>query len=164
MNSIQLTELYTAQAQLDAHIQEQHKVTYTSTRDKRILALLVEVGEMINETKVFKFWSKKPANDKAIILDEYADGLHFFLSLGLEVGSKKMTYDLQPSSVDITALTISVFAGVSQLKSQFTVAVFEQAFQDYLILMILLGFTVNEVLEGYFKKLGVNYTRQQNNY
>ena len=78
--NIQLKPLVNEQAKLDAHIQSQHQVTYQTTREKRILALLVEVGEMINETKTFKFWSKKPSAEKPIILDEYADGLHFLLS------------------------------------------------------------------------------------
>ena len=76
---IELKPLINEQAKLDAHIQSQHQVTYANTRDKRILALLVEIGEMINETKTFKFWSKKPSAEKPIILDEYADGLHFLL-------------------------------------------------------------------------------------
>ena len=80
---INLKDLFTEQAKLDGHIQTQHQVTYATTREKRILALLVEIGEMINETKTFKFWSKKPSAEKPIILDEYADGLHFLLSLAI---------------------------------------------------------------------------------
>ena len=83
---IDLTDLYQAQRQLDEHIQTQHGVDYRSTRSKRTLALLVEVGELINETRAFKFWSLKAPSEKPIIVDEYADGIHFFLSLGLDVG------------------------------------------------------------------------------
>ena len=161
---IHLQELYQAQAKLDAHIQSQHSVTYEQTTDKRILALLVEVGEMINETKCFKFWSKKPANEKAIILDEYADGIHFFLSLGLQVQSKKMTYELTHLQGDLTKETIETFARILAFKTSMTISTFEYAFGHYLSLLPLLGFKTEDLVEGYFKKLGVNYTRQQTNY
>ncbi|MEN9819821.1 MAG: hypothetical protein RL379_599 [Bacillota bacterium] len=162
--TIQLKPLMNEQAKLDAHIQSQHQVTYASTRDRRILALLVEVGEMINETKTFKFWSKKPSAEKPIILDEYADGLHFLLSLAIEVQSQKMTYEIQPLTVSLTKATILVFQHVSELSKHWHVKHLEHAFQAYLDLMPLLGFTSEDVIEAYFKKLGVNYTRQQNAY
>lgn len=162
--NMNLTPLIQEQAKLDAHIQQQHQVTYASTRDKRLLALLVEVGEMINETKTFKFWSKKPSAEKPIILDEYADGLHFLLSLAIEVGSTKMNYEILPSSLSLTQATLAVFTAISELVKVWHVAHLETAFQHYLNLMPLLGFDAETVIEAYFKKLGVNYTRQQNAY
>jgi dimeric dUTPase (all-alpha-NTP-PPase superfamily) len=162
--NIDLTRLYAQQAQLDAHIQQQHQQTYASTRQKRMLALLVELGEMINETKVFKFWSKKPPADKPIILDEYADGLHFYLSLGIEVQSKKMIYELTPPSSDIVEQTLLTFSSITGLQNNFTAAQLETSFMMYLQLIPLLGMTDEEVYQAYFKKLGVNYQRQQNHY
>ena len=161
---IELKPLINEQAKLDAHIQSQHQVTYANTRDKRILALLVEIGEMINETKTFKFWSKKPSAEKPIILDEYADGLHFLMSLSIEVQSQKMNYEIQPLQVTLTQATILVFQHVSELSKHWHVKHLESAFQAYLNLIPLLGFTADDVVQAYFKKLGVNYTRQQNAY
>jgi dimeric dUTPase (all-alpha-NTP-PPase superfamily) len=129
-----------------------------------MLALLVELGEMINETKVFKFWSKKPPADKPIILDEYADGLHFYLSLGIEVQSKKMIYELTPPSSDIVEQTLLTFSSITGLQNNFTAAQLETSFMMYLQLIPLLGMTDEEVYQAYFKKLGVNYQRQQNHY
>jgi len=161
---IELKPLINEQAKLDAHIQSQHQVTYANTREKRILALLVEIGEMINETKTFKFWSKKPSAEKPIILDEYADGLHFLLSLSIEVQSQKMNYDIQTLYLSLTQATILVFQHVSELSKHWHVKHLESAFQAYLNLIPLLGFTADDVVQAYFKKLGVNYTRQQNAY
>ena len=161
---IELKPLINEQAKLDAHIQSQHQVTYANTRDKRILALLVEIGEMINETKTFKFWSKKPSAEKPIILDEYADGLHFLMSLSIEVQSQKMNYEIQPLHLSLTQATILVFQHVSELSKHWHVKHLESAFQAYLNLIPLLGFTADDVVQAYFKKLGVNYTRQQNAY
>jgi dimeric dUTPase (all-alpha-NTP-PPase superfamily) len=161
---LDLTDLYQAQRQLDQHIQTQHGVDYRSTRSKRTLALLVEVGELINETRAFKFWSLKAPSEKPIILDEYADGIHFFLSLGLDVGSNKMVYDIVRPSNDVVAQSLNVYEAIIVLHQDFNITVFEVAFQAYLNMMILLGFDTQDVVEGYFKKLGVNYTRQQTKY
>jgi dimeric dUTPase (all-alpha-NTP-PPase superfamily) len=162
--NIELTLMLAEQAKLDAHIQQQHQVSYASTREKRLLALLVEVGEMINETKTFKFWSKKPSAEKSIILDEYADGLHFLLSLSIEVQSRKHQYEIATISKTLTQATIEVFQAISDLSKAFTINALEKSFQYYLNLIPLLGFTSEEVVEAYFKKLGVNYTRQKNAY
>jgi dimeric dUTPase (all-alpha-NTP-PPase superfamily) len=162
--TIDLKLMLAEQAKLDAHIQQQHQVSYASTREKRLLALLVEVGEMINETKTFKFWSKKPSAEKPIILDEYADGLHFLLSLSIEVQSSQHHYEIAHLSKTLTQATIDVFQAISDLSKAFTVKALEKSFQSYINLIPLLGFTSEEVVEAYFKKLGVNYTRQKNAY
>jgi dimeric dUTPase (all-alpha-NTP-PPase superfamily) len=162
--TIDLTKLFPEQHKLDQHIQSQHGVSYESTRAKRLLALLVELGEMINETKTFKFWSTKPSAPKPVILDEYADGLHFLLSLALDIGSKKYVYSIEKLAISLTEATLIAFQQVVQLMDQWSVAQVELAYQSYLNLIPLLGFTADEVLAAYFQKLGVNYNRQQNHY
>lgn len=61
-------------------IDEKTRVTNTT------LALIVEVAEMANEIRSFKHWSKKSPSSKEIILGEYVDVLHFFLSLANQLG------------------------------------------------------------------------------
>jgi len=52
-----------------------------SVLDKKLLALSVEVGELANATRCFKYWSTKEDEGKERILDEFADVLHFLLSV-----------------------------------------------------------------------------------
>ena len=78
-----LKEMYQKQLELDTEIAKNHNISYEETKDKRLLALLVELGEFANATRTFKFWSFKPSESKERVLDEFADGLHFLLSLGL---------------------------------------------------------------------------------
>jgi len=47
----------------------------------RLLALQVEVSELANATRCFKYWSTKQAESKERLLDEYADCMHFMLSI-----------------------------------------------------------------------------------
>ncbi len=58
-------------------------------KKKKMLALLVEIGELANETRCFKYWSNKPASEREVILEEYVDGLHFILSIGIDLGIDK---------------------------------------------------------------------------
>ena len=83
---LNLKPLFDAQKALDATIHEQHQTNYAKTHDDRVLALLVELGELANTTRCFKFWSLKGSEVEAIVLDEYADALHFLLSIGIMHG------------------------------------------------------------------------------
>jgi len=78
-------KLYSMQYALDTHIEEKHGLK-EDLFNRKMLALLVELGELANETRCFKFWSLKAASEKAVILEEFVDGVHFILSLGLESG------------------------------------------------------------------------------
>ena len=49
---------------------------------ERFLAMIVEVCELANATRCFKYWSEKESETKERLLDEYADCLHFLLSIG----------------------------------------------------------------------------------
>ena len=83
---IVLDDLYPLQKELDEDSAQRHNGSYESTKDKRLLALLVEFGEFANETRCFKYWSLKPMSEKEVVLDEYADAMHCFLSLGIPLG------------------------------------------------------------------------------
>ncbi len=164
MSNIDLTSLYDHQAKLDAHIQSTHHVDYATTRQKRLLALLVELGELANETRVFKFWSLKTRSSDDIILDEYADGLHFLLSLGIDAQSEKKVYTISPNHFDAVTSFLNTYQSIHALQITFNAMNLESAMQQYLDLIGCLGYSVTQVLEAYVNKLNVNYQRQQNHY
>lgn len=84
LKKIEWKELLDAQRNLDLHTFEIRGQTYASTSEKRLLALLVELHELANETKCFKFWSSKPVGNREKVLMEYVDVLHFILSIFCE--------------------------------------------------------------------------------
>src|SRR5690625_840666 len=53
-----LEKLFKIQAELDKRIVEKHGLQNEDLLDKKILALQVELGELANEWRGFKFWSK----------------------------------------------------------------------------------------------------------
>jgi len=57
---LNLQQLFTMQRQLDQHIEDKHELHKEDLIPRKLLALLVEIGELANETRCFKFWSVKP--------------------------------------------------------------------------------------------------------
>ena len=71
--NINLTNCLVKQAELDERIMDMHHQTRESTQRKRVLALLVEIAELANETRSFKYWSLKGASEKEVLIEEYVD-------------------------------------------------------------------------------------------
>ena len=164
MEQANLHELFLAQAKLDATIAENHHVSYATTRSKRTLALLVEIGEFANTTRCFKYWSNKGSEEKDVVLDEYADGLHFFLSLGIDIASTKEVYEINRPSLELTDQFHLVYRLICYFKDDASEANYIKAFTEFLNIVPLIGYTWKDLEEAYYKKLGTNYVRQETNY
>lgn len=159
--------------------------------NKLILALQVEIGECANEWRGFKFWSKdqEPRTykleynpitgdplqgyrsinyNKNPLLEEYVDGLHFVMDIGLERGFtnrdfqdhniKTHTYD------DITAQFIWISHSVTEVYKSLDEDEYEILVCEYLALGKMLGFTWEQIEQAYFKKNQINHRRQDNGY
>ena len=161
---INLEELYQLQAGLDKDIADKHGVSYESTHSKRLLALIVELGELANETRCFKYWSNKGPSAKEIVMDEYADGLHFLLSLGIPLHARKYKYELKGTGEDLTLQFHHLYQAATRLLSDYTFEAYEDCFQKYLNLAVDLGSSADDIVNAYKSKLAVNYHRQETNY
>jgi dimeric dUTPase (all-alpha-NTP-PPase superfamily) len=163
---MQLEKLFRMQSGLDQHIEEKHGLQNEDLFDRKVLALLVEIGELANETRCFKFWSIKPSSEKSIVLEEYVDGIHFILSLGIECGFQNLDYtlDMEPSTTSTTEQFLLIYQNVNKFKDSKNVMDFKTLLQSYLQLGTLLGISNEEMEKAYFTKNEVNYQRQQNNY
>ena len=82
---IRIDDLQQIQNTLDSRIFEIHNTSREETRNDRILALLVEAGELANETRCFKYWSLKKPSSNDLIFEEFSDVVHFSLSLGIDL-------------------------------------------------------------------------------
>lgn len=164
MEKAQIRDLFIAQKGLDETIHKNHGVSYENTFTRRTLALLVEIGELANTTRCFKFWSYKKCEAKEVVLDEYADGLHFFLSLGIIIDSKKTEYEIVKPDNDLTEQFLKIYESVSVFKNDSSEENYEKAFSNFFNLLPLLGYSWDDLEKAYYKKLGTNYVRQETNY
>ncbi len=159
-----LTDLYKKQRELDANIAANHQITYESTRNKRTLALLVELGEFANATRTFKYWSNKSGESKERILDEFADGLHFILSLGVDQGFEVDYIDVDDDSSSLTDNLLKTYELTSIFYSSQTQSNYLRVFESYLRALFKLGYSWQEAKDAYYLKLEENYNRQKTNY
>lgn len=161
-----ITHLFEMQEQLDQRIEIEHGLEEESLIERKVLALLVELGELANETRCFKFWSKKPSSTKDVVLEEYVDGIHFILSLGIEMNLQKETVnlDFSVSEGGLVPAFMKVYANIhsfSEIPSKYT---YESLLSSYLKLGKSLHFSFEEIERAYFKKNTINHERQNKGY
>ncbi|MCM3598989.1 dUTP diphosphatase [Metabacillus idriensis] len=161
--------------------------------EKLTLALIVEIGECANEWRGFKFWSKdQEPNTFAIkttafgkklvnieedqlfnpLLEEYVDGLHFILELGIELeevlneyvedcfgGIENQTYLQKKKTITEQFILVSNLAGQMVEDDYYC-----ELFAAYLNLGEMLGFTDEQIEQAYYTKNEVNHQRQKQGY
>ncbi|WP_026389115.1 dUTP diphosphatase [[Acholeplasma] multilocale] len=133
--------------------------------NKKIVAFLVETGEYANEERSFKFWSNKKEAELDVQLDEYIDGIHFLISIGLQIN-----YDFDNFSQSDFGLTTNVDAYLTlvNLLSDFIKDRDFDSYEDllniYLNISDIKAYSETEIIEAYKIKNKINFERQDNNY
>lgn len=179
--------LFLLQSELDAHIEETHpRKEGESRHDKKVLAALVELGELANEARFFKFWSHDQAPRKEVpevvvtedfgggnrveeviyrnlVLEEFVDGIHFLLSIGLENGIEELS--IKPiKKHTLTEQFNNLFCVFSLMFVYFTPKAYSEAWSAYVGLAGMLGLSWEEVEAAYLAKNKKNHQRQESNY
>lgn len=162
---VNLAKLFMMQKELDTKIETQHQLQQEMLFDRKILALLVEVGELANETRCFKFWSVKPPASIDVILEEYVDGIHFILSLGLEIDIEPTIYfENKQDKRTVTEQFLYVYQSITLFKDERSISMYKNMFEEYLFLGELLGFSSAQIEKAYVSKNEVNHERQKQGY
>jgi dimeric dUTPase (all-alpha-NTP-PPase superfamily) len=185
-----LAPLYEKQKELDARIVREKDLKGIDLLPMKILALQAEIGELANEWRGFKFWSQDqeprldyyeacdcphceghdefhPGNRSNRVLEEYVDGLHFILSIGLELDIPIIYVGKDKNQKqDIIKLFTSLFfgAGVIGRPESEDGMNYLSLVSDFIRLGQLLGFTWEEVERAYYSKNETNHIRQSEGY
>ncbi|WP_243386096.1 dUTP diphosphatase [Bacillus kexueae] len=158
-------KLFDLQYVLDNHIETKHQLQHESLLKRKVLAFLVELGELANETRCFKFWSVKPPSEKEIILEEYVDGLHFLLSIGLELNLQDVSFSIEEDKkIDLTDHFLNLFQAISEVDEHTTLNQYKALFTQYIQLGLALEFSVQNIYDAYISKNEVNHERQNQGY
>lgn len=159
-----MKKLFHMQRGLDSYIEKEHQLEGTDLFNQKVLALLVEIGELANETRCFKFWSTKGPSERSIILEEFVDGVHFILSLGILTQlTDTIPVAEQPAKTE-TDQFLLVMEAVHAFQKVKTKEVYQSLVNRYFMLGDMLGFSAEEVEKAYIAKNEVNYKRQQSGY
>lgn len=185
---MELSKLFEMQRQLDQRITHDKGLHGQDLLPKKILALQVELGELANEWRGFKFWSKdqrpRVTNEIAAVagdvrtpvvehtknpmLEEYVDCLHFIMSIGLEVDAEidqQLLLQRHRYSSDITEyfnLLFGAWNGIDTREDNYEYYLW--TLEVFLELGEMLGFTWEQISMAYFEKNKVNHERQATGY
>src|SRR5690625_3873533 len=119
-----LNDLFKKQKELDEYIVKEKGLEEQDLFKKKIVALLCELYECVNEARFFKFWSNntKPRSEvwetkivhgkpqpilKNPLLEEYIDTIHFALSIANDLGYHEHKY-IKTQPRDLNDLVIGI--------------------------------------------------------
>ena len=181
-----LSKLFEAQKKLDDRIVKEKGLEGQDLLDKKILALQVELGELANEWRGFKFWSEDQEPRTELwddrlrfhnpLLEEYVDCLHFILSIGNDLGLNNEEYSLEQDDLDGDVIDDFVFINksLSEIYFRGSDSDYSLPFSDNFLYRFLttvflslgkkLGFTWEQVEQAYYEKNKINHERQASGY
>ena len=159
-----INELYNIQEKLNKRIIKEHDLCEKDLRTDRFMALLVELGELANETRCFKYWSLKPASDKKVILEEFSDVLHFLLTIGISLDKPQLSFYDKESEKSLSELFLSMYNDVNVIKNLNTKFVYIRLYNTLMLIGKRLGFSEEEIYNSYLEKNKINHKRQDNGY
>ena len=162
MNLLKWNKIYQTNIELDGIFYTK----YGSDKDvykKNCLEILVELGEFINETKVFKYWScKEPIKEK--ILEEYADVitmcLYFYREFGLKIDDRY----LHLKTKNIIELMNYLYHQMSLLMEKGNKKLIQDIFYNVLYMGELLNIKEEEIIDAVNRKHQIIKERLESNY
>ena len=117
---------------------------------KNVIELLVEIGEFVNETKIFKYWTSKQMN-KEKALEEYADILTMILTFYGEL-NMEIKEPQEITNSNVLDIILVLYKKSSCLIDNFNKDLLEEIFNYTLHLGTLLNFGEDEILKSLEKK------------
>jgi dimeric dUTPase (all-alpha-NTP-PPase superfamily) len=161
---LKIDELRELQKALDARIFTQHDTSRDATRIDRCLALCVEIGELANETRCFKYWSVRDASPKDVLLEELEDSIHFLLSLGIDLNDTSEYIEGIDDHEYLSQTFLAFYRASAKLTESFNMKNYLACFSFICVLAEKLAFSESDLIEYYLRKNQKNHQRQDTNY
>lgn len=153
MNYMIFDEVYKSNRELD----EMFNNTFPDTEmvKKNKLELLVEIGELANETRYFKYWSNKPI-DMELVKGEYADCIiitfYFFNIMKINLDEEFMNTPKYNK--------IDVFGRLYKLASDFYYDSDKNIIKEIFVTLINLGYMIGfndlDIIDACMTKINKN--------
>lgn len=160
MNYMIFNDVLESNKELD----EMFNVTYPDSEmvKKNKLELLVEIGELANETRFFKYWSNKPM-DMELVKGEYADCIiitfYFFNIMNIKLDEEFKEID-DFDNVDI-------FGRLYKLGSEFYYNDNEEIIKEFFVTVIKLGYMIGfnneDIINACISKINKNKSHFKEN-
>ena len=160
-----INEVYELNKKLD----EEFILKYQANEkmEDNFLSLLVEIGELANETRCFKYWSKKGPSKKEVILEEYADVFVMMLCFCnyLKVEGKDFeTLKSDRKFRTIQTQFVELYQAVCDFNENYNKEYILFLLSKVLVLGHSLGFSEEEMQEGIVWKMNIVEERLNSDY
>lgn len=141
-----LTNIYKETKYLDDLFALRYGMKNPEIVRKNRLELLVEFGELANETRCFKYWSVKQIGEKEKVLEEYIDCLFMILYFcnitGVSLDEEFPTID---NNNDIIKTFLNIYRCAANLDEMPNKEDIKRILAESLYLANLLGFTIDDL-------------------
>ena len=158
-------DIYRKNKKLDDIFMNKYMDTESSYYEKNCLELIVEIGELANESKCFKYWTvKKP--DKELVLEEFADTLLMVLYMF-------NTYNVDSVSTIDVDMSLNVLVEFNILirmctnlmdRNNIHEMFLKEIFTRLIHIGKLLLLSDNEIIDACYKKIIKNEERLNSDY
>jgi dimeric dUTPase (all-alpha-NTP-PPase superfamily) len=162
---LNITELLEMQKELDIAIAKnlgiEDEFNSVEIVDQRIFALKVELGELANEVAWFKYWKQSHSINPIATLEEWADVLHFLLSVG---NSRKYSFikEIHPEKWELVPIG-QLFQYM--MKNHYdSSGKWLNAMEQLFCIGLKLGYSEEAMLNAYIEKNAENHARQARGY
>ena len=159
-----LTNIYKETRYLDELFDARYGIKDPEIVRKNRLELLVELGELANETRCFKFWSIKKASEKEKILEEYIDCLFMALYFCNITGVRLDEEFPEVDKKDLIDTFINLYKDASLLDSMPKKEDIKKILKELLHLAKLLDFTIDDLERATMMKSRVIQERFKTDY
>jgi dimeric dUTPase (all-alpha-NTP-PPase superfamily) len=152
------------QQKLDERIIKKFNIT-EDVSNRLVIAFKVEFGEFLNEHKFFKFWKEDRTPNTGgtnPLLEEYVDGIHFLLSIGIKRNYLKYMHAFHAIECDtesLEALAMLIFNNPINSAGKWL-----ECFNHYLYFGHCVGISAEDIMQAYILKNKINHDRQDQGY
>ena len=161
----QYNDIYNRNKKLDDIFMSKYIDTEDKLYEKNCLELIVELCELANESKCFKYWTIKEP-DKGLVLEEYADCLSMLLCIFNYYEVDEIKIIDRELSDDIVIIFNDVIRMCTMLMNEDIVTdeLLYEIFTYLLHISKLLNLDDNDIIDACYMKLGKNIERLNSDY
>lgn len=160
----ELEKIYKRNKELDEVFISKYENKEPYYLEKNCLAFLIELGEFVNETKCFKYWTvKKPKRES--VLEEYADCITMILTLFSTLNMDlKLDLEKHYDSDNVLFVINYLYQQGSKLMTKISEELLRDIMVNLLYVAELLDFEEEEIIEALHKKQAIIEERLNSEY
>lgn len=147
-----LQNLFILQKGVDQGFTKNCNNNENSLLPKKILGLQVKISELANLTQCYKFWVKTSDCKSSMVLEQFVEGIHYILSIGLDKNYTNINLEVNPLQNDLTVQFINLYIDINDFVVCPSIDNYKTLFENFLSIALSLGFDKEVIEKAYLEK------------